>query len=70
MAVFTSGVPSDASNVPCEKKHAGTTSQLFQKKRLCVIPYIADIEQQQQLKQQQHGGGWTAALRFRIWIAA
>ena len=52
MAVFTSGVPSDASNGPCEKKCAGTTSQLFQKKRLCVNPYIADIEQQQQLKQQ------------------
>jgi hypothetical protein len=51
--VFSSGVASDASNKPSEKKHAVSKSILFQKKRLCLNLSIADIEQQQQHQHQQ-----------------
>ncbi|MCK7498640.1 MAG: hypothetical protein MZW92_54480 [Comamonadaceae bacterium] len=49
--VFNPGVASDVSNGPSEKKRAVSISQLFQKKRLCLNPHIADIEKKHQ---QQH----------------
>jgi hypothetical protein len=50
--VLNPGVASNASNGPSEKKRAVSISQLFQKKRLCLNPHIADIEKKHQ--QQQH----------------
>ena len=51
--MFNPGVAYGVSNGPSEKKRAVSISQLFQKKRLCLNPHIADIERKHQQQQEQ-----------------